>query len=644
MAEVLVITALQEELDAVLASKARGSADWDRDVTEDGYVFYRASFRDDAGQPFTLVASAAAKMGVSAAAAHTMRMLRRPPRLAAMVGVCAGRRAKDLEPGDVIAADMAFRYDTGKRIGAELQPQMVAASPHSKLIQWMNDFRSSGTSLGSLMVEPRPPTLRFQKQWILFELYRRLPGDAPWPASDDEIVAVRRHCPDGARAISRLVLEGLVVLTPHPRLTDAGVQQVEYLRSVELLTGPRADRPDPRLEVGSFATGAAVVESEGVFEELARTRDRKVLALDMEAASFLETMLDSHPYLPCTVMKGLSDYADSEKDDGFREYARLAAARVFLAFAKFALPLIGDEDLSALRRMAALVRSLDPIAKALLVKIASGDLEFDRDFDRAFQLEARLQPLQEAGLIAHRGSVGEPRASLLLSPLGREIVSVLRSELDASTRQEALRCGLPMGPSYSVRLPIPALTFQDRKLWYAAVAWSSEHELTFEHSVLRGDGSGLEFYELGEGEYLLEVQVAMGAYQGTYIYLYVDERSEVPVWQSLRFRVVTVLGSADDGLAESLQEELVGLPEYVSGDRTLNIFTKGRGLGDYGSVSTYLIEGGRAELVECRAKGYYPGLEAADGDLDLDSWPLVDLLRQYLNLGEVLAGPEDSPD
>lgn len=85
----------------------------------------------------------------------------------------------------------------------------------------------------------------------------------------------------------------------------------------------RADRPskDPQIYYGNIASGNQVMKHGSTRDRLAR--EEKVICLEMEAAGLMNR-------LPCTVIRGISDYADSHKNDDWQSYAALAAA----AFAK----------------------------------------------------------------------------------------------------------------------------------------------------------------------------------------------------------------------------------------------------------------------------------------------------------------------
>ncbi len=632
---------MQEELDAVLALASEGTSVWERKTTDDGYVYYIAEFEDGERRPFRLVASTAGKMGPDAIAAHTIRMLERVPRLAGMVGVCAGRRAKELEHGDVVAADMAFRYDTGKNVGGVLQPQMVNANPHPRVIQWLNDFRSTEVDLGSLASEGRPPSLRYQKEWILFELGVRLDSPTPWPESDAEIADVRATCPSWERVLERLTSEGLVELEPYPRLTADGLAELRRMRTLRLLTEPRPDRPEPLLEIGSFATAPFVVEDDRIFDELAAMKDRKVLALDMEAAAFIEAALSKAPQLPTVVMKGVSDFADSEKDDGSRSYAKTAAARAFLAFAMYALPLIGDERPKVIGELIQTLQELDDPTKALLLDLAASELVLTEDFAIESDLGRRLIALMKAGLaVPDAGGPWRAGSRAALTTYAKAILPIVKQTLEGAVdRVRDTEIGTPM-PEYRVRLPRPALTYEDRAVWRRVLHWPDEYEALFE-GTFGQEGARLDFLEIANGEFLVEIVLTPGWYQPSYLYAYLDERTDPPTSTILTFRRITALTDSYDDLAESQEMEVSGLPSFDPASRNLVIFHKSRGIGDCGDVSTYRIGEGTTDLVSCRVRMCDNGIAEGGTIPEPDEWPLIDVKRTYRSLEDALR--ESSP-
>lgn len=117
-----------------------------------------------------------------------------------------------------------------------------------------------------------------------------------------------------------------------------------------------------------------------------------------------------------------------------------------------------------------------------------------------------------------------------------------------------------------------------------------------------------EVYSVGNNAYLAEVLCFMAAYQGSYDYvLYKDGQAK-----RLPFRVF-------DENGEELQvKNLGGLPTYDPTSKTLEIATKGRGLGDCGSLAQYKFENNNFKLIEYRAKN------ECDGEyIEPDQYPLV---------------------
>ncbi|MCJ1334548.1 hypothetical protein MMC10_011260 [Thelotrema lepadinum] len=115
---------------------------------------------------------------------------------------------------------------------------------------------------------------------------------------------------------------------------------------------PRGSR-DPCLHFGTIASGNAVIKDAEKRDRLARamTTDRfgqgfgldlgQILCYEMEAAGLMNTF-------DCLVVRGISDYADSHKNDVWKPYAAAAAA----ACAKEILGLVSAVEVTAQGPMA----------------------------------------------------------------------------------------------------------------------------------------------------------------------------------------------------------------------------------------------------------------------------------------------------
>jgi len=445
MIKVLVITALPEELEAVLNLKANGRADWKQAQTSDKYFYFETDFAAENGNSFRILASAQPCPGMTHASGHTTRMLRYAPDLAFMTGFCAGNEEKGIKLGDAVVSTMAFHYESGKQTGSEFKPDMACANVDAWVLQWLGDFHA----------------------------------------------------------------------------TQKGIV--------------RFDEKDLKMWVGAFATGSAVIAKLDSFRDLEK-RQRSVLALDMEAFAFLQSVEGNNRNIPGIVIKGVCDFADENKGDSFHVPAAGVAARCMLDFATYAIPRMKKNKL----------------------------------------------------------------------PKQTEVI-------------------------YPISLPRPAQTYIDRIQWKAVLQWQDDDKDFVEERFREQDSSGLEFYELGNEKFLLEISLGFGAYQGSYCYFLLDETEELPSWEILDFRKLSV-DYTDKGVevSEYTDADVFGLPWFDEETNVLKVFTKGRGIGDCGHLASYRIEQNCTSLLEWRDQDLPEYKE--DDEIEAsepESWPLIDILVVY---------------
>lgn len=158
MRKVLVITAIQEELDVVLSLTPNGADDWEAKQLDEGYLYYQTVQKDNNNQDFRLIATSQPEPGPTAAIAHTLLMLRQNPDLVFMTGICAGNRKKGVELGDIIIGDMAFDYESGKKTVDGFKPDMNSVNIDPVILQWLKTF--SGKIGGKITLEEEDWTLR----------------------------------------------------------------------------------------------------------------------------------------------------------------------------------------------------------------------------------------------------------------------------------------------------------------------------------------------------------------------------------------------------------------------------------------------------------------------------------------------------
>jgi nucleoside phosphorylase/CheY-like chemotaxis protein len=123
---------------------------------------------------------------------------------------------------------------------------------------------------------------------------------------------------------------------PYQENVDTALVNVcrQIRNQATLLAGIRSgwegDTPDSVLQIheGPVASGASVIADSGFISDLKR-QHRKLLGLEMEAyAMMFACSHASEPRPKGIVVKGVCDFADEGKSDGFQKYSAYASAKV----------------------------------------------------------------------------------------------------------------------------------------------------------------------------------------------------------------------------------------------------------------------------------------------------------------------------
>ncbi|KAG7288157.1 hypothetical protein NEMBOFW57_007682 [Staphylotrichum longicolle] len=171
------------------------------------------------------------------------------------------------------------------------------------------------------------------------------------------------------------------MLTDKPRMARAGYGYIhqgfehDQLFNEECDTVPRPARnsTDPVVHYGIIASGNTLVKDAAERDRIAKHVGGRCLCVEMEAAGLMN-------HFPCLVVRGISDYADSHKNDRWQRYASATAA----AFGKELLSHVPVSDLQQTRRAVELLESilsatiLDHLDEARLDSVVC--LEFFFDF------------------------------------------------------------------------------------------------------------------------------------------------------------------------------------------------------------------------------------------------------------------------
>jgi Protein of unknown function (DUF1176) len=159
------------------------------------------------------------------------------------------------------------------------------------------------------------------------------------------------------------------------------------------------------------------------------------------------------------------------------------------------------------------------------------------------------------------------------------------------------------------------VTREGRSAWRKVIRWPDGCEEGFDYPD--PNLGGMAFYPLGRQRYLVEVVCTLGAYQGYQRYYVLDESKNPPAVVPLAFTTFEATGERGDRLVRKQSEELWGTPEFDPETRRLTVLNRFRGTGDCGTLSVYVLEQGRPQLKEVRAKVKCDG-HGADNP---KSWP-----------------------
>ncbi|AFY69336.1 protein of unknown function DUF1176 [Thalassoporum mexicanum PCC 7367] len=106
---------------------------------------------------------------------------------------------------------------------------------------------------------------------------------------------------------------------------------------------------------------------------------------------------------------------------------------------------------------------------------------------------------------------------------------------------------------------------------------------------------------LGNNRYMVQLLCFMGAYQGSYSFAIYSESASAGA--SVDILSLDVYEPDASGAVKPIKTRAIGgLPTFDPGSQILTVFSKGRGLGDCGSLAHYELKNNQFELIEYRAK------------------------------------------
>ncbi|KAL8407763.1 hypothetical protein RB594_006559 [Gaeumannomyces avenae] len=287
-------------------------------------------------------------MEASAAGARSLQSSYTNIKLALIVGVCGGLpqiRGRDAFLGDVIVSKSIVNHDFGR----QYPDKFVVRSTEDTLGQTNNDIRGllelleGKDELDRLQKKARANLVTLQaaataadKEWGTSYSPPSDDADTMFPAKYDHIHRdeVCADCdedpPRFCEQASRLSCDDVGCKT---RLC-APRQNRQQERPVELV---------PQVFMGRVACGNAVMKSGKHRDAVAK--EHNVIAFEMEGAGAWNEV-------PCIVVKGICDYADSHKNKKWQNFAAATAASVAAAILdRYEVPGGAMEGISKKRRL-----------------------------------------------------------------------------------------------------------------------------------------------------------------------------------------------------------------------------------------------------------------------------------------------------
>jgi nucleoside phosphorylase len=281
------------------------------------------------------------KIGNNAAATFATQMVRTFPsiRVGLMVGI-GGGIPPNVRLGDVVVSAPVDQYqgvvqwDFGKaEKGGKFRRIGGLNSPPSALLTALTKMETKSKMNGSKI----PQYLEeMEKKWPNLPEYTRSASlKDPWFTPDST------HDNRGTwqtifSMVWEIILALLGFLLGWGRFAplDSGAQ-LASTTTANIAVGAQRKPGDMRVHYGLIASGNRVIKDAEFRDSLNESLGGNVLCVEMEAAGLMNDF-------PCIVIRGICDYADSQKNKDWQEHAAAVAA----AFAKELLQYVqpGDVD------------------------------------------------------------------------------------------------------------------------------------------------------------------------------------------------------------------------------------------------------------------------------------------------------------
>ena len=262
--------------------------------------------------------------GTTSAATTALSLVASLPwiRIGLMVGIGGGIARpphQDIRLGDVVVSQPSgttggvIQYDLGKaKSHNKWEQKGFLRAPPSVLLHAISHLQSEHEISGSMMPELLEAVWRSHP--TMLKSRARNPGFGHQGSKNDRLFT-----------------------WTYDHIKEAmNCEDCDPSREVERV---ERDTTDPEVHYGIIASGNILIKDARIRDEMAHLAGQHCLCVEMEAAGLMNTF-------PCLVIRGISDYADSHKNDRWQRYASATAA----AYAKELLGYLPAAELEATKR------------------------------------------------------------------------------------------------------------------------------------------------------------------------------------------------------------------------------------------------------------------------------------------------------
>ncbi|OJJ04748.1 hypothetical protein ASPVEDRAFT_153082 [Aspergillus versicolor CBS 583.65] len=338
--------------------------------------------------------------GSAAGVASGLRISYPGIRLALVVGICGAvpftRDGTEIVLGDVIVSDSVVEYDFGRQYPDGFRRKTDARDTLGR------PNREIRTVLATLKTSE---TRRKFHERTHFYLQNLQAGHPSWryPGSDkDTLLEFASGLNDQVKGSKKLFtnVEPDGILPDHRNQMSRGTMKAVHRRRLD------QDTILPHIHIGAVACADTVMKSAEHRDKIAE--DEGAIGFEMEGAGIWDCV-------PCLIIKGVCDYADSHKNKLWQDYAAATGAASAKAFLEHWKPVVGSGISSANKQLLGDLLLTDPRDDRLRLEQSKGGLlweSFCWIIDHPSFQEWRDDP--ERRLLWIRGDAGKGKTMLMM--------------------------------------------------------------------------------------------------------------------------------------------------------------------------------------------------------------------------------------